>query len=312
MTPGGVQLDAIRPGHLTDAEGAIARSVLYAALFDYPLSLAQLRQSLIGSRQTASEILAILSDSVALKQIVECRDGFFFPVGCARLIETRRRREARSLAFLAEHGTLLRLVSACPFVRFVALSGSIAHLNLESGGDLDLFIVTRGPHVWSTAVFVVLLAKLMGRRRTLCANLIVADSDLRFADDDDLYTASQLIGLKPVSGGAFLHDIIAANPFVCRHYPNFHPAGSARPAGRFRGATARLKHLLETVLLGPSVMAEWICRSAYRAYLTRRSATWTSPDQVVLGDRMLKLHTRSHRLDVLSRFSRALREALDE
>jgi len=26
----------------------------------------------------------------------------------------------------------------------VALSGSVAHLNLEGSGDLDLFIVTRG------------------------------------------------------------------------------------------------------------------------------------------------------------------------
>lgn len=312
MTPHSLRVDALAAERLTDTEDAIARSVLYAALFDYPLTLAQLRQTLIGSRQTASEILATLHASVALQRLVGHRDGLFFPIGCEHLIETRRRREARSLAFLSEHGMLLRLVTACPFVRFVALSGSIAHLNLESGGDLDLFIVTRGPRVWSTAVVVVLLAKLMRRRRTLCANLIVADSELGFTDDD-LFTASQLVGLRPLSGHAFFHDIVDANPFVRRHYPNFHPAGAGTPAtDPIARVRARLKGGVESCLRLPSAFAESLCRWSYRSYLTRRSATWASPEQVVLGDRILKLHTQSHRSDILNRFSRAVQHAFDE
>lgn len=311
MNPVSLKTDALAARALTDAEGAIARSVLFAALFDYPLTLAQLRQTLIGSRQTASEILATVRDSVALHDLVECHDGFFFPTGCAHLVDTRRHREARSIAFLSEHRMLLRLISACPFIRFVGLSGSIAHLNLESGGDLDLFIVTRGARVWSTAVFVVLLAKLMRRRRTLCANFIVADTDLVFTEDD-LFTASQIVGLKPVTRGDVLHDIVAANPFVRRYYPNFHPAGSATVAHPFRRTNTRLKGLLETVLAVPSLVVESLCRWAYRTYLRRRSAAWTSPEQVVLGDRILKLHTRSHRRETLNRFASAVRQALDE
>lgn len=311
MNPLSVRTDALTSRALSDAEDAIARSVLFAALFDYPLTLAQLRQTLIGSRQTASEILASVRDSAALHDLVESRDGFFFPAGCAHLIGTRRHREARSIAFLAEHRVLLRVISACPFIRFVALSGSIAHLNLEAGGDLDLFIVTRGPRVWSAAVFVVLLAKLMGRRRTLCANFIVADTDLSFAEDD-LFTASQIVGLRPVTNGDFLHDIVAANPFVRRCYPNFHPAASAQVARRARHAAGRVKGLLETILAVPSLAVERVCRWAYRTYLRRRSATWKSPEQVVLGDRILKLHTRSHRRDTLNRFATAVRHALDE
>jgi len=39
---------------LSGDELAIARSVIYASLFDYPLTLAQLRQTLIESVQTPS------------------------------------------------------------------------------------------------------------------------------------------------------------------------------------------------------------------------------------------------------------------
>jgi len=294
---------------ITPREEAIARSVLYASLFDYPLTLAQLRQTLIGSTQTASEILATLRGSAALSRVVEQHDGYFFPAGRSDLIETRLHRETRSRAFLAEHGPLLRLIAALPFVRMAALSGSIAHLNLEPGGDLDLFLVTRGARVWSTAVMVVVVAKLLRRRATLCANFVVADSALAF-DQEDLFTASQVINLRPLAGDDTYRRIVQCNPFVRDFYPNFH----ASSTGGFRFRQPRLvraaKACAEFVLFVPSRLAERVCRVVYRAYLRRRAATWESPEQVVLGDTVLKLHTKSHRSEILSRFADSVDEAL--
>jgi len=294
---------------LTPREEAIARSVLYASLFEYPLTLAQLRQTLIGSTQTASEILATLRGSAALSRVVEERDGYFFPAGRSGLIDTRLHRETRSHAFLAEHGPLLRLIAAMPFVRMVALSGSIAHLNLEPGGDLDLLLVTRGARVWSTAVMVVVVAKLLRRRATLCANFVVAETALTF-EQKDLFTASQVINLRPLIGDETYRRIVRCNPFVRDFYPNFH----ASSAGSFRVRQPRFlraaKAAAEFVLFVPSLLAERVCRSAYRAYLRRRAATWESPEQVVLGDTILKLHTKSHRSEILSRFADSVDEAL--
>ena len=310
MTPAQAHARAAARPSLTPAEDAILRSVLYASLFDYPLTLAELRQTLIRSRQTASEILATVRGSAALQSVVESSDIYFFPVGCSHLIDTRRRRETRSRAFLSVHRPLLRLIAACPYVRLVALSGSIAHLNLEAGGDLDLFIVTRGRRVWSIAVLVVVLARLLGRRRTLCANLIVSDEALTFAPTD-LFTASQVIGLTPIAGADMFQRLLDANPFVGEYYPNFHAADRASARLRRGGRPTWIKCTVETVLYLPSVLTEILCRSAYGRYLKRRSTRWESPDQVVLGDCVLKLHTRSHRADVLERFEHALHDALE-
>ncbi|MEQ1730814.1 MAG: hypothetical protein ABL982_20790 [Vicinamibacterales bacterium] len=290
---------------LTPAEEAIVRSVLYAAVFDYPLQLSQLRQTLIASSQTPSEIVAALRDSAALATLVQTQDGFIFPAGRTDLIEVRRRREHRSRGFLAEHGPLLRLIAALPYVRLLGLSGSVAHLNMESGGDLDIFIVTKGTRVWSTAVAVILLAKALGRRRTLCANFIVADTALAF-DQPDLFSASQVINLKPLVGDETYRQLLDANPFVHDFYPNFH-APHAGPLRLRQSALLRsAKAATEAVCRIPSALVEVVCRTAYRAYLRRRSATWHSPEQVVLGDTVLKLHTRSHRATVLSRFNTAV------
>jgi hypothetical protein len=294
---------------MTVHELAIARGVIYASLFDYPLTLDQLHHALIESDQSPSEIEATYAASERLQRVIGHRDGFFFPAGRDDLVAERRHREARSRAFLQRYRFVLRLICAVPFTRMVALSGSIAHLNLERGGDLDLFIVTRGRHVWTVAVMVLLLTKCLGRRRIVCANLVLADSRLAL-DQQDLFTANQVIHLKPLIGEDVLDDFLAANPFVRRLYPNalaWHPHRVVDwPPGGF---LQWMKAVLEIALRLPSPWIEAGCRRLYRWYLRRRAAAWESPEQVRLDPDFLKLHTRSHRHSVLDRFERAVADA---
>jgi hypothetical protein len=296
---------AIPTAGLSPAELAIARSVVYASLFDYPLTLAQLRQTLIESTQTASQVLTAYDNSPTLQRVIESRDGFFFPRGRADLVDERRRREARSRSFLSRHRLLLRLICALPYVRMVALSGSIAHLNLEGSGDLDLFVVTRGRRVWSATVAILVLSKLLGRRRVVCANFVVADSRL-VLDQQDLFTASQVIHLKPLIGSDVFLRLLAANPFVFRFYPNFHAADAASLPFQTGRALPALKAALEPLLAPLAPLAELACRVLYRWHLRRRAATWRSPEQVRLQTDCLKLHTQSHRQSVLARFDRGV------
>ena len=77
--------------------------MLYAALFEYPLTLAQLRQTLIESTETASEILCIYSHSPGLQAAIDCREGYFFPRGDNMLVSFRKvgRRASDNAACLA-------------------------------------------------------------------------------------------------------------------------------------------------------------------------------------------------------------------
>jgi hypothetical protein len=49
----------------------------------------------------------------------------------------------------------------------------------------------------------------------------------------------------------------------------------------------------------------------YRTHLRNRAHTWKSRDQVRLDAECLKLHTSSHRHEVMERFERALEEAVE-
>jgi hypothetical protein len=296
---------------MTSREFAIARSVIYASLFDYPLTLPQLHHTLIESDQTPAEILAVYDGSAWLQAIIDHRDGFFFPVGRVDLVAERRRREARSRRFLHQHDGLLRLLCAVPFTRLVALSGSIAHLNLEPDGDLDLFIVTRGRRVWTVSVLLLLLTKLLRRRRVICANFVLADSHLGL-DTQDLFTANQVLHLKPLIGAEVLDAFVAANPFVTRFYPNALSQRSDRSLlkGWTRGVFG-IKASIELALGLPAPLVEAACRRLYAWHLRRRSGAWRSPDQVRLQYDYLKLHTQSHRHAVVDRFDAEVEEAIE-
>jgi hypothetical protein len=291
---------------LSPSEMAVAGSVIYASLFDYPLTLDQLHQTLLESTLSVSEILETYRSSCTLQAIIEYRDGFFFLAGKHSLVAERRRREARSRAFLDRHRRLLAVVCAVPYTRLVALSGSVAHMNLERDGDLDLFIVTRGRHVWSVTVAVLLIAKMMRSRHILCANFVVADSDLAIGQDD-LFTANQIIHLKPLVGADLFGEFVAANPSVARFYPNFRKRDAA--ADVFfdpRRGRARLKSGLERLFAIPARVVEPVCRYLYGSHLRRRAGAWPSPGEVQLRQTYLKLHSQSHKRSILERFALAM------
>jgi hypothetical protein len=287
---------------LSEEERAIARSVLFSSLFDFPLTLAELRYSLIESAQTPTAILTTYTKSEALRRVVDLSDGFFFPRGQRNLIETRRRRAQHSRAFLARHRRFLQIACAMPYVRLIALSGSVAHLNLDGDGDLDLLVVTRGRHAWSVTVGLIVLAKVMRCRRVMCANFVMTDSRLEIVEQD-LFSASQLLHLRPLSGHEVHQALLAANPFVYRYYPNAYVPRVALRSRRQRIGLA-VKRAVEWVGAGPAWLAELVCRATYRRYLRARSREWQSPDQVRLEADRLKLHTNSHRRSVLERFER--------
>jgi hypothetical protein len=293
---------------MTEREIAIVRAVVYASLFDYPLTLEQLSESLVEAAATPEDVLQTFVGSAALRRVIEHRDGFFFLTGSAELIAERRRREARSRAFLNRYRPVLRLIGALPFTRLVAVSGSVAHLNLEDGGDLDLFIVTRGRTVWTVTLAAIVATRLLAVRRAICANFIVSDDHLAL-DQHDLFTANQVIHLKALTDDGVFEDFLAANAFVRRCYPNAAPGSGefALPAGR---VAATIKRRVERLLAPLAPTIEALCRRVYGGHLRRRARSWRSPDDVLLRDDYLKLHTQSHRRSVLNRYEQAVAETL--
>lgn len=286
-------------------ELALLRSVIYASLFDYPLTLAQLHASLVEVRADAPSVAAWWQDSVFLQATVEYREGLYFPAGRGDLLQTRTRREALSRDLLDREHRVLSLVAGMPFVRMVALSGSVAHLNAERSADLDLFVITAPGRVWSVTLSVLVISRLLGWRKRMCLNYVISERAMAI-EPADLFSANQIIHLRPIVGHDVFERFVNANPFVKAFYPNFEAGAKLKPS-----SPQALKPLVERALsFGVGRVLEAAARALYGWHLKRRAGTWQSIDQVRLQAECLKLHTSSHRASTLESFAAAMERAL--
>jgi hypothetical protein len=288
-------------------ERAFLQSVVYASLFDYPLTVSQLRESLVGERADEQTLTDWYDASPRLRAAIEHEDGFYFPRGRRDLLSVRPAREALSRRLLADHARPLALVRRMPFVRLVAISGSLAHLNAERGADLDLFVIAAPRRVWSVTVTTLVVARCLGWRERLCLNYVVSERAM-MVSPADLFSANQIVHLQPLCGALLYARFLEENRFVERFYPNFRARPVVGPGVNRPWILGAIETLLDWTL---APLYERACRALYGWHLRRRAHTWRSRDQVRLEPECLKLHTHSHRREVMEQFERALERAAD-
>lgn len=284
-------------GRRSAAAEAILRTVTYAALFQSPLTLDRLHRNLMDVPLSREALEDALTDPW-LRRRIEVVDGLVLPRGHRDWIVERRRRRAHSRRLLARHRRIVRLLGRLPFVRMVAISGACAHEN-ATDDDVDVFLIAREGRAWGVCLALTVLSRLVGVRRTLCLNYIVDEAALRLPEQD-VFTASELVGLRLVSGRETYRRLIEVNGWAAHLFPNFaaaHEAESDRaPAAGARG--------WERVLdLGPAQALESIARRVLGRRLARKGR---GCEGVVLGPHRLKLHTHDHRPGLLASFEAAL------
>lgn len=289
-----------RPAEATSDDRAILRTVIYAGLFQFPLSLDELERRLMDASLDARAIVARLR-APFLRERLRVTEGLVHPRGREGWIELRRQRGARAEALVRRHRHALAWLASCPFVRLVALSGGCAHGN-ATDEDVDVFLVVRRGRAWCVFGAVMLLAKVFGLRRTLCVNYVV-DETAQGLPERDLFTASEIVGLRPLAGADGYERFLAANPWVSDLFPNFgrrkRDAGDVGPAGASRWCEALLD-------LGPAPALEGLTRRVLGAYLRRKAR---GARGVVLEPSRLKLHLHDHRPELLTAFDSATARA---
>ena len=201
-------------------------------------------------------------------------------------------------------GASCRFVANMPFVRMVALSGSLAHLNAEGSADLDLFVITAPNRVWSVTVATVVLSKLLGWRKRLCMNYVVSERRWR-SSRRICFRRTRSFTCGRSSGIDVFERFVKSNAFVRRSYPNFESPEARKTR---RPKTQALTRARALARLRPA-------RRRRRAMVIRLASEaprceWQSSDQVRLEPECLKLHTSSHRASTLAKFDAAMAEIL--
>jgi len=197
-------------------ERAILETLAYSDIFEYPLRLDELHRYLPLQVEVAdlSQAIELLHDQVGEKE------GYYFLTGRENIIEIRKHREAHSQKLFQLALKYGRIMGTLPFIRMVALTGSLAVLNSSDDSDLDFMLVVASGRVWIARAFALLfnrITRLFGY--TLCPNLIISENALIWSRHD-LYSARELCQMIPVSGMDVYHKLMRANEWVKDFLPN--------------------------------------------------------------------------------------------
>lgn len=292
---------ALRPAIL---ESAALRTLIYADIFDYPMTLAEVRHYLIGQAATPEAVRAALETACLSGSLIE-RDGFYCLDGRQELIAVRAEREQLSRRLWPHARRWGAVIAGMPFVRLVAVTGALAVNNaLSQVDDIDLLIVTAPGRVWLTralSIGIVHLARRFGIN--LCPNYVLSASVLE-QSQRNLYVAHELAQMVPLSGYNLYAEMRRANAWTLCYLPlamyPLHLERDLAPRGWRRAG----QQLGERLLRGHAgdALERWERRRKQRKF--QREAQH-SPAAQLDADRV-KGHFNDHGQRVLAEYERRL------
>jgi hypothetical protein len=199
---------------------AIARTVTYADLFEYPLDRSEIHRYLIGEAASSNDVNAMLEQDGALGAYLERTGDKFHLRGRASTIETRRAREAAPADLWRVARAYGAVVARLPLVRFVGVTGALAMSNAERRADIDLFVLTHPGRVWLCRLLVLAVVRLAALRgHQLCPNFLLSTAQLELRERN-LFTAHEIAQMIPVRATQWYAKFIDANRWARVYLPN--------------------------------------------------------------------------------------------
>lgn len=117
----------------------------------------------------------------------------------------------------------LRWIGKTPIIRFVGISGSLAArnpvANHEGIIDVDVFLITRSQTIWIVGILTAFYRMLVkGKHGHCCFNHVWDESDLKVYNRN-LYTATEIFNLVPISGKETYDRFLKENSWASDYYP---------------------------------------------------------------------------------------------
>jgi hypothetical protein len=285
-------------------EAAILRTVLYADIFHFPLTLDELYFFLIHHEPITQEILLhTLQTSSRLQTLICQQDGYLALAHRADIISLRQQRETIAQKLLPKAHHYGRLLGRIPYVRMVALTGALAMRNpAHEKDDIDYLMVVQHGRVWMARAFAIILvrwARLWGVE--LCPNYVLATNKLA-QTRCDLYIAHEVAQMIPLYDEYLYEAMLNANTWASALLPNL-----AHRHTPMATAPKSLKKRLENWLNGTwgEMFEQWEYRRKSKKFAPE---VHTQQSSAEIDAQTVKGHFNDHGQRVLAQYHAKLQE----
>ncbi|MBN1374386.1 hypothetical protein JW962_03595 [Candidatus Dojkabacteria bacterium] len=197
---------------------------------------------------------------------------------------------------------LLFLLWLFPFVKMIALSGSVAAKTPAPDDDIDVIIITDPKALWLTRILDHLIYRFLRVRRVsttpkgkennlLCINTYLADNNLVLRNKD-IFSAFQLLSITPLYGKNTYQDLISSNSWLEDFiYGKLTIGNSSRKTS--------LGELFRNLFTLPLLPAIWVLEPIAK-YIQQKSFAKHHKSLYFYNNHVIETYPRNTRLKVLS------------
>ena len=213
---------------MTQLQKAILKTLAYADVFDYPLTLPELHNFLIGQKASLQD----LEKTILGMEKIDKDGQFFLLKKRPKIVQARQKRFEWSQNKLKIAQRVAKYLKLIPFIKMVAVTGNLAMNNAEEKDDIDLLIVTSQNRLWLTRLLTVFLVELVANRRRpkdqevedkICLNMFLAENYLSLPKkEQDLFSAHEVFQAKLLwEKERTYQKFLKANQWAQKYLPNW-------------------------------------------------------------------------------------------
>lgn len=198
----------------------ILATLSYFDIFDYPLTQIEITQFL-KNNYSQLEIAKALN-SLSLETWIYKFDDLYTLQSNHALINRRREGNKRARNMLKTAQKIAGFLSAFPFVKGIAVSGSLSKNCADEKADIDFFIITEANRLWLARTFMMIFRKfavLVNKQDWFCMNYYVDETALEI-EEKNIYTAIEIATLLPFRGIKTFHEFFKRNSWTRNLLPN--------------------------------------------------------------------------------------------
>jgi len=198
-------------------------SLIYHNFFEYPLTRLELIKWQPGKKVEKLKVPKINYGYT---------NGFFYLKPAKGLISSRILRKKNSLKKIQIARKVSRLLKKIPFIKMIAITGSLSMFNAKDSSDIDLMVVTRKERLWKTRLISILLLTLCGikmrrwgdknEKNKICINIWIDESALTWVKNDrNFYTAHEIAQIIPLFDRENVYQkFLNKNSWLKEYWPN--------------------------------------------------------------------------------------------
>jgi hypothetical protein len=217
------------------AELAILKTLIYFDIFDYPLSEKDIKNFL--GCYVNDEIFASALLQLSLDKIIFRLGDFYSLENNRQRAEERMQGNLRALPLLAKAGRIGAFLYKFPYVRSIAVSGSLSKNYADKKADIDFFIVVKSNRLWIARTILHVFKKftfLVGKENFFCMNYFV-DEEALTIPEKNIYTAVEIVTLFPLAGTFTLNKFFEKNQWTKKWLPCYEYKRNLKTAERGSG-----------------------------------------------------------------------------